>query len=207
MADSIFLDNHSTTPTDPRVRAAMLPFLDVANVGNPHSEHVAGRRAAEAVEAARADVGALIGARPEELIFTSGATEANNLALQGVMRSPQRRGNHVLTCATEHKCVLETAAFLGRSGCRVEVLQVQQSGLVDVATVAAAIADDTALVSIMAANNEIGVVQPIEEIADLCRAKGVVFPHRRSAGRRQNSARCAARACRTGIPFPGLRPT
>ena len=90
MADSIFLDNHSTTPTDPRVREAMLPFLDAAEVGNPHSEHVAGRRAAEAVEAARADIAALIGARPEEIIFTSGATEANNLALQGVMRSAKQ---------------------------------------------------------------------------------------------------------------------
>lgn len=175
MVDFIFLDNHSTTPTDPRVRAAMLPFLDAAGVGNPHSEHVAGRRTAEAVEAARGDVAALIGARPEEIIFTSGATEANNLALQGIMRSSQRRGNHVLTCATEHKCVLETVAFLGRSGSCVEVLPVQQSGLVDIAMLADAITDNTALVSIMVANNEIGVIQPIEKIAALCREKGVVF--------------------------------
>jgi cysteine desulfurase len=98
MPDSIFLDNQSTTPTDPRVRDAMLPFLEVGSVGNPHSEHVAGRRAAEAVERARAEVAHLIGARPEEIVFTSGATEANNLALQGILRSPRRRGNHVLTC-------------------------------------------------------------------------------------------------------------
>ncbi|WP_050995186.1 cysteine desulfurase family protein [Bradyrhizobium liaoningense] len=175
MADSIFLDNHSTTPTDPRVREAMLPFLDAAEVGNPHSEHVAGRRAAEAVEAARAEAAALIGARAEEIIFTSGATEANNLALQGVMRSKDRRGNHILTCTSEHKCVLETAAYLSRSGCRVDVLPIEPSGLVDVAKLADAITDDTALVSIMAANNEIGVIQPILEIAAFCHAKGVVF--------------------------------
>ncbi len=175
MADSIFLDNHSTTPTDPRVRDAMLPFLDFPHVGNPHSEHVAGRRAAEAVEAAREDVAALIGAFPEEIVFTSGATEANNLALQGVMRSPSRRGNHVVTCTTEHKCVLETVAYLGRSGCRVDVLPVSEDGRVDIGELAGAIAEDTALVSIMAANNEVGVIQPIEEIASICRSKGVVF--------------------------------
>ncbi|MDN3277851.1 cysteine desulfurase family protein [Frankia sp. RB7] len=175
MADSIFLDNHSTTPTDPRVRDAMLPFLDFAHVGNPHSEHVAGRRAAEAVEAARADVAALIGARLEEIIFTSGATEANNLALQGVMRSPSRRGNHVVTCATEHKCVLETVAYLERTGCRVDVLPVQSSGLIDLEMLKDALGDDTALVSIMAANNEVGVLQPLDAIAALCQEKGIVF--------------------------------
>jgi len=153
----------------------MLPFLDIAAVGNPHSEHVAGRRGAEAVEAARAEVATLIGARPEEIIFTSGATEANNLALQGVIRSPLRRGNHVLTCATEHKCVLETVAYLGRNGCSVEVLPVLSTGLLDVAMLSAAIREDTALVSIMVANNEIGVLQPIDEIAAICREKGVVF--------------------------------
>jgi cysteine desulfurase len=108
MPDSIFLDNQSTTPTDSRVRDAMLPFLSAGAVGNPHSEHVVGRRAAEAVSNARAQVAELIGAWPTEIVFTSGATEANNIALQGIMRSAGRRGNHVLTCATEHKCVLET---------------------------------------------------------------------------------------------------
>jgi cysteine desulfurase len=158
MPDSIFLDNHSTTPTDPRVREAMLPFLSAGAVGNPHSEHVAGRRMAGAVDNARAQVAALIGARPEEIVFTSGATEANNLALQGIMRSRSRRGDHVLTCATEHKCVLETVAYLGRTGSRIEVLPVDRDGLVDVAILSAAITEDTALVSIMAANNEIGVL-------------------------------------------------
>lgn len=173
MTDSIFLDNQSTTPTDPRVREVMLRLLEVGSVGNPHSEHVAGRRMAAVVDAARAQVGALIGARPEEIVFTSGATEANNLALQGIMRSEQRRGDHLVTCATEHKCVLETAAHLRRAGCRVDVLPVTRDGLVDVGAVIDALADDTALVSIMTANNEVGTLQPIAEIASACRARGI----------------------------------
>ncbi len=175
MPDSIFLDNQSTTPTDPRVREALLPFLDAGAVGNPHSEHVAGHRAAEAIAEARSQVAALIGASAAEIVFTSGATEANNLALQGIMRSSRRRGNHVLTCAIEHKCVLETVAYLRRSGCRVEVLPVDENASVDVAMLATAIRPDTAVVSIMAANNEVGVLQPMEEIAAICRARGVVF--------------------------------
>jgi cysteine desulfurase len=175
MSDSIYLDNQATTPTDARVRDAMLPFLEAAAVGNPHSEHVAGRRAAAAVEEARRQVADLIGARPEEIVFTSGATEANNMALQGIARAPRRRGDHVLTCVTEHKCVLETVGFLARSGFRVEVLPVDANGLVDVAAVEAAITPETSLVSIMVANNEIGVLQPIAEIAAICRPRGVVF--------------------------------
>src|SRR5215211_1730702 len=175
MSDSIFLDNQSTTPTDPRVRETMLRFLDLATVGNPHSEHVAGRRMAAVVDAARVQVANLIGARAEEIVFTSGATEANNLALQGVMRSAQRRGNHIVTCAIEHKCVLETVAYLRRSGCRVDLLSVSRDGVVDVDEVVNAIAGDTALVSIMTANNEIGTLQPIAEIASACRARGVPF--------------------------------
>jgi cysteine desulfurase len=153
----------------------MLPFLEVRAVGNPHSEHVAGRQAAAAVEDARRQVAGLIGARPEEIVFTSGATEANNIALQGIARSPYRRGDHMLTCATEHKCVLETMSFLARNGFRAEVLPVDANGRVEPAAVAAAITDETALVSIMAANNEIGVLQPIAEIAEICRVHGVVF--------------------------------
>ena len=163
MPDSIYLDNQATTPTDPRVRDAMLPFLETSFVGNPHSEHFVGRRAATAVEDARAKVAALIGARPQEIVFTSGATEANNLALQGVARSSRRRGNHIVTCATEHKCVLETADYLARNGFRVDILPVDPNGLLDIATLEAAITEETCLVSIMAANNEIGVLQPIEE--------------------------------------------
>jgi cysteine desulfurase len=175
MSDFIYLDNQATTPTDPRVRDAMLPWLEAAAVGNPHSEHVAGRRAGLAVEQARNDIAVLIGAQSDEIVFTSGATEANNIALQGIARSPDRRGDHIVTCATEHKCVLETAAYLSRSGFRVEVLPVRSSGLIDIARLAGAITNDTALVTIMAANNEVGVLQPIREIAALCRARGVVF--------------------------------
>jgi cysteine desulfurase len=175
MPDSIYLDNQATTPTDPRVRDAMLPLLERSFVGNPNSEHFVGRRASTAVEDARAKVAALIGARPQEIVFTSGATEANNLALQGVARSPNRRGNHIISCATEHKCVLETISYLARSGFRVEVLPVGPLGLVDPAVLAGAITSDTFLVSIMAANNEIGVLQPIDEIASICRSHNVTF--------------------------------
>ncbi|MDE2182524.1 MAG: cysteine desulfurase [Alphaproteobacteria bacterium] len=175
MPDSIYLDNQATTPTDPRVRDAMLPFLETSFVGNPHSEHFVGRRAARAVDDARAKVAALIGARPQEIVFTSGATEANNLALQGVARSSRRRGNHIVTCATEHKCVLETADYLARNGFRVDILPVGPNGLLDIATLEAAITEETCLVSIMTANNEIGVLQPIEDIATLCRSRAIVF--------------------------------
>lgn len=175
MPDSIYLDNQSTTPTDPRVRAAMLPFLDSGSPGNPHSEHVLGRKAGEAIETARSQIAALIGARPSEIVFTSGATEANNLALQGAARGKRRRGNHLITCATEHRCVLETARFLGRIGFDVEVLPVERDGRIDVVQLDRAIKDDTFLVSIMAANNEIGVLQPLEEIGKICKAHDVIF--------------------------------
>ena len=175
MFASIYLDNQATTQTDPRVRDAIAPFLEAGAVGNPHSEHVAGRHASTAVEDARRQVADLIGARAEEIVFTSGATEANNIALQGIARSPRRRGNHLLTCATEHKCVLETMAFLARNGFCVDILPVNADGLADPEAVAAAITEETALVSIMAANNEVGVLQPIAEIAAVCRSRGVVF--------------------------------
>lgn len=175
MSDSVYLDNQATTPTDPRVQAALLPFLEVENVGNPHSGHFAGGRAAAAVEAAREQVATLIGALPNEIVFTSGATEANNLALQGLARSPQRHGNHIITLATEHKSVLETLRYLGRQGFNVEILPVGANGLFDPLALAAAVTPETFLVSIMTANNEIGVLQPIEELAAVCRSRGVVF--------------------------------
>jgi cysteine desulfurase len=175
VSSPIYLDNQATTPTDPRVRDALLQFLDVSAVGNPHSEHVVGRRAAAAVEDAREKIATLIGAQAHEIVFTSGATEANNLALQGIARSPQRRGNHIITCATEHKCVLETVSYLTRSGFRADILPVASNGLLDAAALAAAITPETFLVSVMAANNEIGVLQPIGEIAAICRSQGVVF--------------------------------
>jgi cysteine desulfurase len=175
MSNLIYLDNQATTPTDPRVLDAMLPFLGMSSVGNPHSEHFAGRRAELAVENARAQVATLIGARPEEIIFTSGATEANNIAVQGVARSLQRRGNHVVTCSTEHMCVLEAVRYLGLHGSQVDIVPVNTSGLVDIERLSSAIHDDTLLVSIMMANNEIGVIQPIAEIAAICRSRNVVF--------------------------------
>lgn len=175
MSDSIYLDNQATTPTDPRVRAALLPFLEIEHVGNPHSEHFAGGRAAAAVETAREQVASLIGAAPHEIVFTSGATEANNLALQGLSRSSQRRGNHLITFATEHKCVLETVRYLGRHGFNVEILPVSSDGLIEPAALAAAITPETFLVTAMAANNEIGVVQRIEDLAAVCRSRGVLF--------------------------------
>ena len=171
----IYLDNQATTPTDPRVVEAMLPFLGVGAVGNPHSEHFAGRRAEAAVEGARAQIADLIGARPEEIIFTSGATEANNIALQGIARSSQRRGNHVVTCASEHQCVLDTGRYLEQNGFQVTHLPVDRNGLVTAADLSIALREDTALVSVMSANNEIGVLQPVGELAEICRSRRIVF--------------------------------
>ena len=129
------------------MRDALLPFLEASAVGNPHSEHFVGRRTATAVEDARGRVAALIGARPHEIVFTpSGATEANNIALQGMARSSRRRGNHIITCATEHKCVLETAGYLARSGFHTDILPVGPNGLVDTAALAATITSETFLV-------------------------------------------------------------
>lgn len=174
-ANSIYLDNQATTPTDPRVLQSMLAFLDVGSVGNPHSEHYSGRRAAEAVEAARAQVADLIGAMPEEIVFTSGATEANNIAIQGIASAKDRRGDHVITCATEHTCVLDSALWLREKGFEVEVLSVDEDGMIDIAHLTSRIREDTAFVSVMAANNEIGVIHPVAEIADICRSKRVPF--------------------------------
>lgn len=153
----------------------MLGFLEADAVGNPHSEHFAGRRVAAAVEHARGQVADLIGVRAEELVFTSGATEANNIAIQGIASAGRRRGNHVITCATEHKCVLECFLYLREKGFEVDVLPVGQDGLLDLSLLSDAVTERTALVSIMTANNEIGVLQPISQIADICRSHGVIF--------------------------------
>lgn len=171
----IYLDNQATTPTDPRVLRSMIRFLEADAVGNPHSEHFAGRRSAAAVENARGQVADLIGVRAEELVFTSGATESNNIAIQGIANAAGRRGNHVITCATEHKCILECVRYLGERGFEVDVLPVGQQGLLDLSLLRGAITDRTALVSIMAANNEIGVLQPISQIAEICRSRGVIL--------------------------------
>ncbi len=168
----IYLDNQATTPTDPRVVEAMLPFF-TERFGNPHSTgHAYGWEAEEAVEQARAELAALIGAAPREAIFTSGATEANNLAIKGAARFRRAERPHVVTCATEHKCVLESCRTLEHEGHRVTVLPVRPDGLIDLDLLAGTVSEETAVVSIMAVNNEIGVIQPLKEIAALCREKG-----------------------------------
>ena len=175
-AAPVYLDYQATTPLDPRVLDEMLPWF-TEKFGNPHSvTHAYGREAEEAVEKGRAEIAALIGAEPREIVFTSGATEANNLAIKGAARFHRGLGrDHVVTIATEHKCVLESVKAMAREGCRVTILPVDARGLVDLGALEAALDERTALVSVMAANNEIGVLQPLSEIGALCRARGVLF--------------------------------
>ncbi len=171
----IYMDNHATTRTDPRVVAAMLPYF-TEQFGNAASKmHQFGLDAEQAVKSARATIAQCIEAEPRELIFTSGATESNNLAIKGVARFHQHRGNHLITLTTEHKSVLDTCAHLERDGWQVSYIPVQKNGIVDLQVLEAAIRPDTILVSVMLANNEIGVIQPIKEIAALCKARGVVI--------------------------------
>lgn len=174
MSQTIYLDYQSTTPLDPRVLEVMLPLLTTI-FGNPHSEHVFGWEASDSVDAATAAVSETIGADPGEIVFTSGATEANNLAIQGIALSEARRGNHIVTTAIEHKCVLSTALSLRECGFEVDVVPVGSSGIVDVDAAADALRDDTALVSVMMANNEVGTLQPVAEIGARCRSRGIPF--------------------------------
>ena len=169
----VYLDYQATTPTDPRVVEAMLPYFS-QKYGNPHSRsHSIGWEAEEAVEKARRQIAAIIGADPREIIFTSGATESNNLAIKGVGRFYKDRKNHIITLVTEHKCVLDTCRHLEDEGMDVTYLSVRENGLVDLEQLKAAITEKTVLVSVMAANNEIGVIQPIGEIGAICRERGV----------------------------------
>lgn len=173
----IYLDAQATTPTDPRVLDAMLPFL-TGMYGNPHSRtHAYGWETEKAVEQARGHIADLIGADPKEIIFTSGATESNNMSIKGVARFFKRSGkkNHIITCQTEHKCVLDSCRHLQDEGFEVTYLPVENNGLVNLETLEKAIRPETALVSIMTVNNEIGVVQPVEDIGKLCRSKKVFF--------------------------------
>lgn len=171
----IYLDHQATTPCDPRVLQEMLPFF-CEKFGNPHSRnHALGWDAEAAVEKARAQVASLIGANPKEIIFTSGATESNNLALKGATEFYRDQKNHIITCVTEHKCILDTCRHLEQKGLRVTYLPVEKSGLIDLNQLKEAFTDQTLLVSIMAVNNEIGVIQPLKEIGALCREKGVFF--------------------------------
>ena len=174
----IYMDNHATTRVDPRVLEAMLPYFR-QRYGNAGSTgHPFGWEAKEAVDRAREQIAAAIGSQPREIVFTSGATESNNLAIRGVAQSPRCKGRHIVSVATEHKAVLDPLASLARHGFDVTLLPVEQApgaraGLIAAQQVAAALRDDTALVSVMLANNEIGAIQPISEIAAVCRARGV----------------------------------
>jgi len=171
----IYMDNHATTPVDPRVLDAMMPYFG-AKFGNAASRnHSFGWEAEQAVETAREQIAKLIGATAKEIIFTSGATESNNLAIKGIAEMYRERGNHIITQVTEHKAVLDTCKRLEKAGCKVTYLPVKADGLIDLEQLKAAFTDKTILVSIMFASNEIGVIQPIEEIGKLCHEKGVIF--------------------------------
>jgi cysteine desulfurase len=171
----IYLDYQSTTPCDPRVLETMIPYF-TEEFGNPHSRsHAYGWRAEEAVEQARIQVADIIHADPREVIFTSGATESNNLALKGVAHFYKAQKNHIITCMTEHKCVLDSCRHLEQEGFKVTYLPVESNGIIDLNHLKEAITDHTSLVSIMAVNNEIGVIQPLKEIGKICREKGIFF--------------------------------
>jgi cysteine desulfurase len=171
----IYMDNHATSPLDPRVLEAMLPYF-TQKFGNAASRnHSFGWEAEQAVENAREQIAKLIGASAKEIIFTSGATESNKLAIKGIAEMYRERGNHIITQVTEHKAVLDTCKRLEKYGYRVTYLPVKSDGLIDMEDLKRAIDDKTILVTIMAANNEIGVLQPIAEIGKLCHEKGVIF--------------------------------
>ena len=171
----VYLDHHATTRTDPRVLEAMLPYF-TEKFGNAAStSHRFGWEAAEAVDHAREQIAAALGANAREIIFTSGATESNNLAIKGVALAAQRRGKHLVTAASEHKAVLDPIKRLAREGWDVTIVPCDQHGLVHPEAVKRAITDRTVLVSVMAANNEVGTINPIEELGRLCHERGVIF--------------------------------
>ena len=171
----IYMDYHATTPVDPRVLETMLPYF-TRDFGNAASRnHAFGWAAEEAVENARKQVADLLGANPKEIIFTSGATESNNLAIKGVAEMYREKGNHVITCVIEHKAVIDTCKKLEKLGARVTYLPVQKDGRIDLDDLRAAITDKTILITIMTANNEIGVLQPVAEIGAIAKEKGILF--------------------------------
>jgi len=171
----IYLDYSATTPVDPRVAQKMIPYL-TEQFGNPASRsHAFGWEAEKAVEEAREHVAALLNADPKEIIWTSGATEGNNLAIKGAANFYKGKGKHIVTMKTEHKAVLDTVRELERQGFEATYLDPEQDGLLDLEKFKAAIRPDTVLVSVMMVNNEIGVIQPIAEIGEICRAKGIIF--------------------------------
>ncbi|MDJ0569915.1 MAG: aminotransferase class V-fold PLP-dependent enzyme [Pleurocapsa sp. MO_192.B19] len=171
----IYLDAHATTPVDKRVLETMLPYF-TESFGNPSTNtHVYGWEASAAVKNAREAIAKIINATPEEIVFTSGATEANNLAIKGVAEAYFNQGKHIVTVATEHRAVLDPCGYLETLGFEVTYLPVQPDGLLDLQQLKQAIRDDTILVSVMAANNEIGVLQPLSEIGEICHSRGVLF--------------------------------
>ena len=170
----VYLDHAATTPLNEEVLNEMLPYLK-EHFGNPSSIHSFGREARRAVEESRERVAAALGASAEEIIFTSGATEANNLAIRGIARAQQKKGNHIITSAVEHHAVYDTCAALQKEGFDVTSLPVDEYGMVSVDAVAAAITDKTILVTIMLANNEVGTIMPIAEIGQLCREHDIIF--------------------------------
>ena len=171
----IYMDNHATTPLDPRVLEAMMPYLTTVFGNAASRNHSFGWEAEAAVEKAREQVAKLIGATAKEIIFTSGATESNNLAIKGIAEMYRERGNHIITQVTEHKATLDTCKRLEKYGYRVTYLPVKADGLIDLEDLKRAMDDKTILVTIMIANNEIGVVQPVAEIGKLCHERGVIF--------------------------------
>ena len=171
----IYLDNNATTPTDPRVVEAMLPYFYEIPGNAASRNHPYGWKAEEAVEYAREQVADLIHADPKEIIFTSGATESDNLAIKGVFEMYASKGNHIITVKTEHKAVLDACKKVEKLGGEVTYLDVKNDGLIDLEVLEAAITDKTILVSVMWANNETGVIQPMKEIGDICRKHGVLF--------------------------------
>src|SRR3954463_8314304 len=171
----IYMDNHATTPVDPRVLEEMLPYF-IDKFGNAASRnHSFGWAAEEGVETARERIAKLIGATTKEVVFTSGATESDNLAIKGVAEMYREKGNHIITAVTEHKAVLDTCKRLEKYGYRVTYLPVQKNGLIDLEDLKRAMDDKTILVTIMAANNESGVLQPVAEVGKLCHERGVLF--------------------------------
>ncbi|AIJ07500.1 MULTISPECIES: IscS subfamily cysteine desulfurase [Edwardsiella] len=173
----IYMDYSATTPADPRVAEKMMQYLTLdGTFGNPASRsHRFGWQAEEAVDVARNNIAELVGADPREIVFTSGATEADNLAIKGAANFYQKKGKHIITCKTEHKAVLDTCRQLEREGFEVTYMAPQPNGLIDLNALEAGMRDDTILVSIMHVNNEIGIIQDIETIGEMCRARGIIF--------------------------------
>lgn len=178
MQKPIYLDYMATTPTDPRVVAKMLPYLssiDTGLFGNPSSKHYYGYQAMGAVEEARAQVATLVNCDPKNIIWTSGATESNNLAIKGAAQFYERQGKHIVTCKTEHKAVLDTCKYLETQGFEISYLTPEKDGLIDLKKLEQTLRPDTILVSIMQVNNEIGIIQDIKNIGELTRKRGILF--------------------------------